>query len=167
MVGNGLAMRCDRVDAVEGNSGLLGDAERGIGEALAESDIESGELPENFARRDPPCRDLVDPILKLRRKRLLACREQPERAGRLVRRPLDEGGVDPVGGRSRHQPDHAHAAQSRRSLAGRGRRAARATALTSGAPPPIIPRRRRPSAGEAIPLGPIPLTAEPAPLEIS
>jgi hypothetical protein len=111
MVRDRLAVRADRVHLRERNVGAGGHRDRRGRESLAELDVERRKFPERGARLDPTRRQLVDPRLELPRQGLLAEREEGEGPGLGPLRPLDEGGVDPIRRRTRHEPDHPHAPQ--------------------------------------------------------
>ncbi len=108
VMGDRLAVGGDRVHRVERAAGQIGHRSRGLGEALAELDVERRQLSQRRAGLRAPGRQPVDALLELRGKGRLVEGQQREGPRRLALRPLDERRVHAVRRRSRHEPDHAH-----------------------------------------------------------
>jgi hypothetical protein len=75
MVRDRLAVGCDGVDGLEGETRVAGDGRRTGGEALAQRHVEAGQLAQRLAGRHPSRGQPVDPVLEIRRKRVLAIGE--------------------------------------------------------------------------------------------
>ena len=109
-MGNRLAVRGDRIDFGQRDAGAVGQRDRRLREALGEQHVEGRQLTQRAPRRQTPCGELVDARLKRLGKGILAKGHQLERSRSIPLRPLNESGIHPVRGCSRHQPDHTHSA---------------------------------------------------------